>query len=174
MDDDPRRPQVGFDVSGLGNGERGVAHGDAALDPSFDEEVVLAVDLSADVELTSNGDHRVKNTPADTVEPDVERGGQSCRMHGDMLRWRIACLVSVAIAISYLDRQTLPVAIKAIERDIPITNEQFSFLQSSFLISYALMYAGGGRLVDVARHPDRIPDHHDLLVARLRESRAGD
>jgi ACS family hexuronate transporter-like MFS transporter len=66
-----------------------------------------------------------------------------------MLRWRIACLVSVAIAISYLDRQTLPVAIKAIEHDIPITNEQFSFLQSSFLLSYALMYAGGGRLVDV-------------------------
>ena len=66
-----------------------------------------------------------------------------------MLRWRIAILVSVAIAISYLDRQTLPVAIKAIERDIPVTNEQFSFLQSSFLIAYAVMYAGGGRLVDV-------------------------
>ena len=66
-----------------------------------------------------------------------------------MLRWRLACLVSAAIALSYLDRQTLPVAIKAIERDIPITNEQFSFLQSSFLVSYALMYAGGGRLVDV-------------------------
>jgi ACS family hexuronate transporter-like MFS transporter len=66
-----------------------------------------------------------------------------------MLRWRIACLVSVAIAISYLDRQTLPVAVKAIEHDIPITNEQFSFLQSSFLVSYALMYAGGGRLVDI-------------------------
>ena len=67
-----------------------------------------------------------------------------------MLRWRIACLVSAAIAISYLDRQTLPVPIKAIERDIPITNEQFSFLQSSFLISYALMYAGGGRLCSVS------------------------
>jgi len=66
-----------------------------------------------------------------------------------MLRWRIACLVSAAIAISYLDRQTLPVAIKAIEQDIPITNEQFSFLQSSFLIAYALMYAGGGKLMDV-------------------------
>jgi ACS family hexuronate transporter-like MFS transporter len=66
-----------------------------------------------------------------------------------MLRWRIACLVSAAIAISYLDRQTLPVAIKAIEQDIPITNEQFSFLQSSFLITYALMYAGGGKLMDV-------------------------
>ncbi len=66
-----------------------------------------------------------------------------------MLRWRIAALVSVAIAISYLDRQTLPVAIKAIERDIPVTNEEFSFLQSSFLISYAFMYAAGGRLMDV-------------------------
>lgn len=66
-----------------------------------------------------------------------------------MLRWRLAVLVSVAIAISYLDRQTLPVAVKAIEQDIPITNEQFSLLQSSFLIAYAVMYAGGGKLMDV-------------------------
>jgi ACS family hexuronate transporter-like MFS transporter len=65
------------------------------------------------------------------------------------LRWRIAFLVSAAIAISYLDRQTLPVAVKAISRDIPLTNEQFSTLQSAFLFAYALMYAGGGKLVDV-------------------------
>jgi ACS family hexuronate transporter-like MFS transporter len=65
------------------------------------------------------------------------------------LRWRMAVLVSAAIAISYLDRQTLPVAIKAIERDIPVTNQQFSLLQTAFLITYALMYAGGGRLLDV-------------------------
>jgi ACS family hexuronate transporter-like MFS transporter len=64
-------------------------------------------------------------------------------------RWRIACLVSVAIAISYLDRQTLPVAIKAIEQDIPVTNQEFSLLQTAFLITYALMYAGGGKLMDV-------------------------
>ncbi len=66
-----------------------------------------------------------------------------------MLRWRIAILVSAAIAISYLDRQTLPVAIKAIGRDIPLSNEQFSYLQSAFLLAYAFMYAGGGRLADV-------------------------
>ena len=66
-----------------------------------------------------------------------------------MLRWRIAILVSAAIAISYLDRQTLPVAIKAIGRDIPLTNQQFSYLQSAFLFSYAFMYAGGGKLADV-------------------------
>ena len=64
-------------------------------------------------------------------------------------RWRIAFLVSVAIAISYLDRQTLPVAIKAIEQDIPVTNQQFSLLQTAFLITYAIMYAGGGKLMDV-------------------------
>ena len=65
------------------------------------------------------------------------------------MRWRIAVLVSMAIAISYLDRQTLPVAIKAIEQDIPVTNQQFSLLQTAFLITYALMYAGGGKLMDV-------------------------
>ena len=65
-----------------------------------------------------------------------------------MLRWRIAILVSVAIAISYLDRQTLPVAVHAIGKDIPLSNQQFSALQSAFLLSYALMYAGGGKLAD--------------------------
>ena len=65
-----------------------------------------------------------------------------------MLRWRIAILVSLAIAISYLDRQTLPVAVTAIARDIPLSNQRFSALQSAFLLSYAFMYLGGGRLVD--------------------------
>lgn len=65
------------------------------------------------------------------------------------LRWNIALLISAAIAISYFDRQTLPVAIKAIQREIPITNTQFSQLQAAFLMAYAFMYAGGGKLVDV-------------------------
>ncbi|HWX18914.1 MAG TPA: MFS transporter [Candidatus Binatia bacterium] len=65
------------------------------------------------------------------------------------LRWRIAVMVSAAIAISYLDRQTLPVAIKAIQQDIPISNERFSFLNTAFLVAYGLMYAGGGKLLDL-------------------------
>ncbi len=64
-------------------------------------------------------------------------------------RWKIAALLSAAIAISYFDRQTLPVAIQAIQRDIPVSNTQFSQLQAAFLTAYALMYAGGGKLVDV-------------------------
>ena len=43
----------------------------------------------------------------------------------------------------------MPVAIAAIQRDIPISNTQFSQLQAAFLTAYAIMYAGGGRLIDV-------------------------
>ena len=39
-------------------------------------------------------------------------------------------------------------AITAVQQDIPLTNVQFSHLQVAFLLAYALMYAGGGALVD--------------------------
>ena len=65
------------------------------------------------------------------------------------LRWSIAILLSSAVAISYFDRQTLPVAIAAIQHDIPISNTQFSYLQGAFLLAYAGMYAGGGKLIDM-------------------------
>jgi len=64
-------------------------------------------------------------------------------------RWKIALLVSAAIAISYLDRQTLPVAIQAVQKDIPISNTQFSRLNMAFLITYGLMYAVGGKFLDM-------------------------
>ena len=63
--------------------------------------------------------------------------------------WKITLLIAAAIAISYFDRQTLPVAIAAIQRDIPISNSQFSQLQAAFLVAYAIMYAGSGKLIDV-------------------------
>jgi MFS transporter, ACS family, hexuronate transporter len=64
------------------------------------------------------------------------------------LRWSIAFLVSAAIAISYLDRQTLPWAIKAIQADIPFSNQIKAGLDSAFLVTYGLMYLGGGLLLD--------------------------
>ena len=63
-------------------------------------------------------------------------------------RWYFVLLVSVAIAISYFDRQTLPVAIAAIQRTIPIGEQQFSYLQTAFLLSYAALYLLGGRMLD--------------------------
>ena len=64
------------------------------------------------------------------------------------LRWQIAFLVSAAIAISYLDRQTFPVAIGEIGKEIPISNSVKATLDSAFLLTYGLMYVGGGRLMD--------------------------
>lgn len=58
-------------------------------------------------------------------------------------------MVTAAIAISYFDRQTLPVAISAIQKTIPLSDQQFSWLQFAFLIPYALLYAAGGRMLDV-------------------------
>ena len=63
-------------------------------------------------------------------------------------RWHVVALITAAVAISYFDRQTLPIAIAAIQRDIPVSNTQFSQLQAAFLVSYAVMYAAGGRLID--------------------------
>jgi MFS transporter, ACS family, hexuronate transporter len=64
------------------------------------------------------------------------------------VRWRIALILSIAIAISYLDRQALSIAVAAIQREIPLTNTDFSHLQIAFLAAYGLMYAGGGALID--------------------------
>ncbi len=72
----------------------------------------------------------------------VETGSRST------VRWSIAFLVSAAIAISYLDRQTLPWAIKAIQADIPFSNQIKAGLDSAFLVTYGLMYIGGGLLLD--------------------------
>ena len=67
---------------------------------------------------------------------------------GIQLRWYFVTLVAAAIAISYFDRQTISVAIAAIQQNIPISNQQFSYLQTAFLLSYAAMYVIGGRLLD--------------------------
>ncbi len=63
--------------------------------------------------------------------------------------WYVVTLVTAAIAISYFDRQTLPVAIAAIQHSIPISDVQFASLQTAFLVTYALLYVGGGKLLDM-------------------------
>jgi len=63
-------------------------------------------------------------------------------------RWYYVGMVAVAIAISYFDRQTVSLAIAAIQKTIPISNQQFSYLQTAFLLSYAALYALGGRMLD--------------------------
>jgi ACS family hexuronate transporter-like MFS transporter len=65
------------------------------------------------------------------------------------LRWYIATLLAAASALSYLDRQNLPVAIIDIQKTIPITDKQYSHLSMGFLLAYGVMYAIGGRILDL-------------------------
>jgi ACS family hexuronate transporter-like MFS transporter len=64
------------------------------------------------------------------------------------LRWWIAGFLAIATALNYLDRQSFPVVIGEIQKEIPISNEQYARLTSLFLLAYAVMYAGGGRILD--------------------------
>ena len=79
----------------------------------------------------------------------VTRSDAGSVLSAPSAQWLYVALVTAAIAISYFDRQTLPVAISAIQHSIPLDNQQFSLLQSAFLIAYAFLYVVGGRLLDV-------------------------
>jgi ACS family hexuronate transporter-like MFS transporter len=63
-------------------------------------------------------------------------------------RFWIAGLLFLAITNSYMDRNTLAVAVNAIRATFPIGDGDFARLNSYFLVAYALMYVGGGKLMD--------------------------
>jgi MFS transporter, ACS family, hexuronate transporter len=64
------------------------------------------------------------------------------------LRWYIAILLCLASALNYLDRQTLAVLIGEIKVDLNLTNADYGAINSWFLASYGIMYAGSGLIVD--------------------------
>jgi len=46
------------------------------------------------------------------------------------LRWWIAGLLALATARNYFDRQSLPVVVGEIKKEIPLTHEQYGLLTS--------------------------------------------
>jgi ACS family hexuronate transporter-like MFS transporter len=64
------------------------------------------------------------------------------------LRWWIAGLLATAMALNYLDRQSFPAMVGEITKAIPFSNEQYGRITSVFLFAYAIMNAGGGRILD--------------------------
>jgi ACS family hexuronate transporter-like MFS transporter len=67
---------------------------------------------------------------------------------GDRYRWYVAVLLCLATLCNYLDRQDLSVLAHTIQQDLKLSTTQYSYITSSFLLSYAIMYAVAGRLVD--------------------------
>lgn len=64
------------------------------------------------------------------------------------LRWFIVFMLFVATGLSFLDRQVLSIAIIKIQEEFDITDVQYGLVNTSFLISYALMFTLGGWLID--------------------------
>ena len=64
------------------------------------------------------------------------------------LRWLIVGLLFVATALSFLDRQVLSISILKIQADLNVSDVQYGWVNTGFLISYALMFTLGGWLID--------------------------
>jgi MFS transporter, ACS family, hexuronate transporter len=64
------------------------------------------------------------------------------------LRWYIAILLCLSTELNYLDRQTLSVLASTIQKELGLDRQQYSYVTSSFLATYMVMYAVGGRIVD--------------------------
>jgi ACS family hexuronate transporter-like MFS transporter len=64
------------------------------------------------------------------------------------LRWWIAGLLCLASALNYLDRQTLSVLIGTIKDELHLTNASYGAINAWFLVSYGVMYAVSGRVID--------------------------
>lgn len=64
------------------------------------------------------------------------------------IRWGIAMLLFFASTLNYLDRQVLSVLAPTIQAELGLTDVDYAFITSSFLLSYTVMYAISGTLVD--------------------------
>jgi ACS family hexuronate transporter-like MFS transporter len=64
------------------------------------------------------------------------------------LRWRIAAMLTLASAISYIDRQALSVNASLIRGEFGLSNTHYSYLITSFLVAYTVSQTLSGHMVD--------------------------
>jgi len=69
-------------------------------------------------------------------------------MKKNYTRWFVVFLVFIATGLSFLDRQVLSIAIIRIQKEFGFTDVEYGWVNTSFLLSYALMFTVGGRLID--------------------------
>jgi ACS family hexuronate transporter-like MFS transporter len=63
-------------------------------------------------------------------------------------RWFILTMVFIATGLNFLDRQVLSMTIIKIQDELSISDVQYGMVNTAFLVSYALMFTIGGRLID--------------------------
>jgi MFS transporter, ACS family, hexuronate transporter len=64
------------------------------------------------------------------------------------LQWVIAALLCLATMINYADRLTLSMVSVDIRREFGLTEQDYSYILTLFLLAYAVMYAVSGYIVD--------------------------
>ena len=64
------------------------------------------------------------------------------------LRWIIVALLFTATGLSFLDRQILSLAIIKIKDEFHMTDVEYGWVNTAFLLSYAIMFTLGGWLID--------------------------
>ncbi len=64
------------------------------------------------------------------------------------IRWFILVMVFIATGLNFLDRQVLSMTIIKIQEELNISDVQYGIVNTAFLVSYALMFTVGGRLID--------------------------
>lgn len=64
------------------------------------------------------------------------------------IRWFILAMVFIATGLNFLDRQVLSMTIIKIQDELDISDVEYGWVNTGFLVSYALMFTVGGRLID--------------------------
>jgi ACS family hexuronate transporter-like MFS transporter len=64
------------------------------------------------------------------------------------IAWAIAGLLCLATTINYLDRQAIGIVSVEIQREFSLTEQEYSYIVSAFLLAYAIGYAIAGYVVD--------------------------
>lgn len=64
------------------------------------------------------------------------------------IRWGIATMLFFVSALNYLDRQVLSVLAPTIQKELGLSDMDYSYITSAFLLSYTIMYAISGTIID--------------------------
>src|SRR2546429_9935495 len=64
------------------------------------------------------------------------------------LRWIIALMLFLATSINYADRLALSVVSSDLRAEFHMTEQDYSYVITAFLVAYAFMYAASGYVVD--------------------------
>src|SRR5437667_10592411 len=64
------------------------------------------------------------------------------------LRWVIAAMLFFSTMINYADRLALSIVSRDLRTEFHMTEQDYSYVLTGFLVAYAVMYAVSGYLVD--------------------------